>query len=81
MTNSRSSEKPPQLHEVYTSSILELTSTIDDRRSGNCEQQMQGLGYTHPAVAASMRVLVPRVKSRQRWVIPVFSVSMTPTAC
>ena len=61
MTNSDTDEKTQELHKVYASQSSDKTSEIYDDWSAEYEQHMQGVGYTHPAIVASMlaRLLPP----------------------
>ena len=54
MTNSDKDKKTQKLHNVYASTSAQQTSEIYDDWSKDYEQHMQGVGYTHPAIVASM---------------------------
>ena len=54
MANSNSDEKTRDLHKVYASEDPEKSAEIYDGWSKEYEQHMQGVGYTHPAIVASM---------------------------
>lgn len=54
MTNSTSDKKTRELHQVYASDNPEKSAEIYDGWSNEYEQHMQGVGYTHPAIVASL---------------------------
>lgn len=54
MKISSKDEKTQELHKVYTSESPEQASAIYDSWSENYEEHMSGVGYTHPAMVASM---------------------------
>jgi len=54
MTNSKPDEKTRELHQVYASDDPKKSARIYDGWSEEYEQHMQGVGYTHPAIVASM---------------------------
>jgi len=54
MTTSSQDEKTQELHKVYASDSAEKTSEIYDGWSSEYEEHMKGVGYTHPAMVASM---------------------------
>lgn len=54
MTNDDTDKKTIELHKVYESQSAQNTSKIYDNWSDEYEQHMQGVGYTHPAIVASM---------------------------
>ncbi len=47
-------EKTRELHQVYASDNPEKSAEIYDGWSEDYEQHMQGVGYAHPAIVASM---------------------------
>jgi predicted TPR repeat methyltransferase len=54
MTNPEQDEKTRELQKVYTSESAEQTSAIYNDWSAEYEEHMKGIGYTHPAMVASM---------------------------
>ena len=54
MTDFTADKKTQKLHEVYASRSSTKTSEIYDDWSSDYEQHMQAVGYTHPAIVASM---------------------------
>ena len=54
MTMSNTDKKTQELHKVYASHCADESSQIYDDWSQDYEQHMQGVGYTHPAIVASM---------------------------
>ena len=54
MTNASNDNKTQELHKVYASQSTQTTSKIYDDWSAEYEQHMQGVGYTHPGIVASM---------------------------
>ena len=54
MTEPNQDRKTQQLHKVYASGSAEETAAIYDRWSEEYEEHMAGVGYTHPAMVASM---------------------------
>ncbi len=54
MTNPEQDEKTRKLQKVYQSDSAEQTAAIYDDWSAEYEEHMKGIGYTHPAMVASM---------------------------
>ena len=54
MTNTGTDEKTATLHEIYASDDSKQTSEIYDGWSAEYEEHMRGVGYSHPAMVASM---------------------------
>lgn len=54
MTISHSDKRTRELHKAYASDDPERTSAIYDDWSGDYEENMRGVGYTHPAMVGAM---------------------------
>lgn len=54
MTHSRPDKRTEELHKAYASDDPEQTSAVYDDWSGDYEEHMQGVGYSHPAMVAAM---------------------------
>ncbi|MCP5072303.1 MAG: class I SAM-dependent methyltransferase [Rhodobacteraceae bacterium] len=54
MTNKTNDEKTRQLHNVYASQSADETAGLYDSWAEDYEEHMAGVGYSHPAMVASM---------------------------